>query len=88
MLASMNVLIDRYSECLDTDVITQNNGSSFYLINFSLNVNIGGVSQKVPSKLGTCFPKTCKDHDVSIISNSSISRVNGLLHKYNISAIR
>ena len=82
------IVLQRYSECFDSDVTSQNNGSVFYLVNFSLNVDIGGGNQKVASKLGTCFPKTCDDHDVNIITNNSFNKVNGLLEKYNISAIR
>lgn len=80
--------LGRYSECKDKNVTERINGTSFYLLDFILALNVSGQVEAVPSKLGTCFPEACNKTDVTDISNTSFIEFNSFLQGKNISSIR
>ena len=80
--------LGRYSECRDKNVSDRINGTSFYLLDFTLALKVSGQEEAVPSKLGACFPETCNSTDVAVISNTSFTEFNSFLESKNISSIR
>ena len=80
--------LGRFSECRDKNVTDRINGTSFYLLDFTLVLKVSGSDEAVPSKLGACFPETCNNTDVWAISNTSFNDFNTFLESKNVSSIR
>ena len=80
--------LGRFSECRDKNVTDRINGTSFFLLDFTLALKISGLEEAVPSKLGACFPETCNNTDVAAIFNTSFNEFNSFLESKNVSSIR
>ena len=84
ILQGNTLWLGRYSECKDKEVLTNSNGTSFFVINLSLQAG----REEVSCKWGSCFPESCSTKDVDIITNNTITDINTFLANHNLTGVK